>query len=166
MTLKRPTKKSLTAKGRRGQSDAKMRSSKKPNHVDRHVGKRLRLRRNLLDLSQEDLARRLGLTSQLIQKYEAGETRISASRLYEVAAQLAVPLTWFFEELEESRRPSVQPEQDSETKNWSELVTKRESRELLEVYFGIGDERLRRKVMQVAELFKTGAPTKIKSAAG
>ncbi|WP_315773530.1 MULTISPECIES: helix-turn-helix transcriptional regulator [unclassified Bradyrhizobium] len=55
------------------------RSSKKPNHVDQHVGTRLRLRRNLLDLSQDDLAGRLGVTAQLIQKYEAGETRISAS---------------------------------------------------------------------------------------
>ncbi|WP_316159252.1 MULTISPECIES: helix-turn-helix transcriptional regulator [unclassified Bradyrhizobium] len=43
------------------------------------MGTRLRLRRNLLDLSQDDLARRLGVTAQLIQKYEAGETQISAS---------------------------------------------------------------------------------------
>ena len=75
-------------------------SSKKPTHVDEHVGKRLRLRRNLLGLSQDELAKRLGLTSQLIQKYEAGETRISASRLYAIAVQLAVPITWFFDELE------------------------------------------------------------------
>jgi transcriptional regulator with XRE-family HTH domain len=161
MPLKRPTEKSLTTKTRRSERGVKMRlSSKKPNHVDRHVAKRLRLRRNLLDLSQDDLARRLGLTSQLIQKYEAAETRISASRLYEIAAQLGVPITWFFEELEESKRSFIQPDQDSEADNWSELVTKRESRELLELYFGIGDERLRRKVMEVAQLFKTGTPTK------
>ena len=76
-------------------------SSKKPNHVDQHVGTRLRLRRNLLDLSQDELARRLGLTAQLIQKYEAGETRISASRLYEISNQLAITITWFFEGLDE-----------------------------------------------------------------
>ena len=163
MSLKRPPEKSLIAKGRRNQRSVKMRlSSKKPNHVDRHVAKRLRLRRNLLDLSQDDLARRLGLTSQLIQKYEAGETRISASRLYEIAAQLAVPITWFFDELQEATRRSIQPNQGSEV-DWSELVTKRESRELLELYFGIGDERLRRKVVEVAQLFKTGTPTKVQS---
>ena len=161
MALKRPTGKSLTTKTRRNERGVKMRlSSKRPNHVDRHVAKRLRIRRNLLDLSQDDLARRLGLTSQLIQKYEAAETRISASRLYEIAAQLGVPIIWFFEELEENKRPFIQPEQDSETANWSELVTKRESRELLEVYFGIGDERLRRKVMEVAQLLNTGTPAK------
>jgi transcriptional regulator with XRE-family HTH domain len=130
-------------------------SSKKPNHVDQHVGKRLRLRRNLLDLSQDELARRLGLTAQLIQKYEAGETRISASRLYEIAVQLAVPITWFFEELEDKKRRAAPPEPSLEqTQHWSELVTKRESRQLLELYFGIPDERLRRKVMEVAQLLR------------
>ena len=83
-------------------------SSKKPTHVDEHVGKRLRLRRNLLGLSQDEIARRLGLTSQLIQKYEAGETRISASRLYSIAVQLAVPITWFFDELEVKKRASIE----------------------------------------------------------
>lgn len=131
-------------------------SSKKPTHVDEHVGKRLRLRRNLLGLSQDELARRLGLTSQLIQKYEAGETRISASRLYGIAAQLAVPITWFFDELEAKKRPSIESKkQTSEAQDWSELVTKRESRQLLELYFGIADERLRRKLMEVAQLLKT-----------
>ena len=144
-------KKSPTAKKR-----GTMRlSSKKPNHVDQHVGKRLRLRRNLLDLSQDELARRLGLTAQLIQKYEAGETRISASRLYDVAMQLAVPITWFFEELDEKKRPAAAQGTVPETKaHWSELVTKRESRQLLELYFGIPDERLRRKVMEVAQLLR------------
>jgi transcriptional regulator with XRE-family HTH domain len=129
-------------------------SSKKPNHVDEHVGKRLRLRRNLVGLSQDELARRLGLTSQLIQKYEAGETRISASRLYDIAGQLAVPITWFFDELEDKKRTSVKSEQTSQGQDWSELVTKRESRELLELYFGIPDERLRRKVLEMAQILK------------
>jgi transcriptional regulator with XRE-family HTH domain len=125
-------------------------SSKNPNHIEEDVAKRLRLPRNLVDLSQDELARRLGLTSQLIQKYEAGETRISASRLYAIAVQLTVPITWFFDELEDKKRRSV----GSQTPDWSELVTKRESRELLELYFGIADERLRRKVMEVAQLLK------------
>jgi transcriptional regulator with XRE-family HTH domain len=145
--------KSLATK-KRGQSDRMRHSSKKPNHVDQHVGKRLRLRRNLLDLSQDELAKRLGLTAQLIQKYEAGETRISASRLYDVAKQLAVPITWFFEELEKELPPAA-PEQPAEkTLHWSELVTKPESRQLLELYFGIDDQRLRRKVMEVAQLLR------------
>ena len=104
----------------------------------------MRLRRNLLGLSQDEIARRLGLTSQLIQKYEAGETRISASRLYSIAVQLAVPITWFFDELEVKKRTLHRVEQSSEAQDWSELVSKRSSRQLLELYFGIADERLRR----------------------
>jgi transcriptional regulator with XRE-family HTH domain len=128
-------------------------SSRKPNHVDQHVGKRLRLRRNLLELSQDQLARQLGLTAQLIQKYEVGDTRISASRLYDVAVQLAVPITWFFEELEQKSRSTAAAGRPLErTPNWSDLVGKRESRQLLELYFGIPDERLRRKVLEVAQL--------------
>jgi transcriptional regulator with XRE-family HTH domain len=148
--------KSRTPNKRGSKRGVKIRlSSKKPNHIDEHVAKRLRLRRNLVDLSQDELARRLGLTSQLIQKYEAGETRISASRLYAIAVQLAVPITWFFDELEDKKRRSVVSGQASQTPDWSELVTKRESRELLELYFGIADERLRRKVMEVAQLLNT-----------
>ncbi|WP_311976130.1 helix-turn-helix domain-containing protein [Bradyrhizobium aeschynomenes] len=131
------------------------RSSKKPNYVDQHVGTRLRLRRNLLDLSQDDLARRLGLTAQLIQKYEAGETRISASRLYEIANQLAVPITWFFDEIDVNARAAATQASQEQAADFSELVTKRESRQLLELYFGISDERLRRKVLQMAELLRS-----------
>jgi transcriptional regulator with XRE-family HTH domain len=157
MTFKRPTDKLLTTRRRSGEGRVKTgHSSKKPNHVDRHVARRLRLRRTILDLSQDDLARRLGLTSQLIQKYEAGETRVSASRLYEIAAQLAVPIHWFFEELEDSTGTSGPAEQGAEAGRWSELVTKRESRELLELYYSIGDDRLRQKVMEVAQLFGKG----------
>jgi hypothetical protein len=57
--------------------------------------------------------------------------------------------------LEDKKRPSVGSEQASQIPAWSEFVTKRESRELLELYFGIADERLRRKVMEVAQLLKT-----------
>jgi transcriptional regulator with XRE-family HTH domain len=158
MASEHPEKKtkSRTPGRRGGERRGKIRlSSKKPTHVDEHVAGRLRLRRNLLGLSQDELARRLGLTSQLIQKYEAGETRISASRLYSIAAQLAVPITWFFEGLEDKKKPSVEAEQASGTQDWSELVNKRESRQLLELYFGIADERLRRKVLEVAQLLKT-----------
>jgi transcriptional regulator with XRE-family HTH domain len=149
-----PENKSLSARKGVGLTP----SSKKPNHVDQHVGRRLRLRRNLLDLSQDELAKHLGLTAQLIQKYEVGETRISASRLYDVAAQLAVPITWFFEELDQTSQPAISTERrlSERTPDWSDLVGKRESRQLLELYFGIPDQRLRRKVLEVAQLLQAG----------
>ena len=73
----------------------------------------------------------------------------------EIAAQLAAPITWFFDELEGKKRSSTEARQTAEAQDWSELVTKRESRQLLELYFGIADERLRRKLMEVAQLLKT-----------
>lgn len=131
-------------------------SPKKPTHVDEHVASRLRLRRILLGLSQDDLAKRLRLTSQQIQKYEAGKTRISASRLYDLSAVLAVPITWFFEGIEDDRRPGAPPATDeSQVRvNVSELMGRREARQLIELYFGIRDEQLRKKVMEVAELLR------------
>jgi transcriptional regulator with XRE-family HTH domain len=75
-------------------------TQKSPRPVDRHVGQRLRLRRQILDVSQMDLARRLGITFQQVQKYEKGANRISASRLVEIAAALEVPVTYFFDGLD------------------------------------------------------------------
>src|SRR5881275_2230640 len=70
---------------------------KAPNHVDRHVGSRVRLRRMLLGLSQEKLGEALGLTFQQVQKYEKGTNRIGASRLQQIAQILQVPVAFLFD---------------------------------------------------------------------
>ena len=67
--------------------------------VDLHVGQRLRIGRKLAGLSQEQLAERLGVTFQQVQKYEKGTNRISASRLFGAARLLSVPVSFFFEGL-------------------------------------------------------------------
>ena len=61
-----------------------------PHPVDLHVGRRMRLRRNLLGISQETLAHKLGLTFQQVQKYERGLNRISSSRLFDISKVLNV----------------------------------------------------------------------------
>ena len=70
-----------------------------PNFVDVHVGSRMRMRRQLVGMSQEKLGELLGITFQQVQKYEKGANRISASRLYYAAKILGVPVQFFFEEL-------------------------------------------------------------------
>jgi transcriptional regulator with XRE-family HTH domain len=70
-----------------------------PNPVDLHVGSRIRLRRKVLGVSQERLAESLGLTFQQVQKYERGSNRVSASKLYEIAATLQATVAYFFEGL-------------------------------------------------------------------
>jgi transcriptional regulator with XRE-family HTH domain len=70
-----------------------------PNYVDVHVGSRIRMRRQLISMSQEKLGELLGITFQQVQKYEKGSNRISASRLFYAAKILGVPVQAFFEDL-------------------------------------------------------------------
>ena len=76
-------------------------SSGKPipraNLADRHVGMRIRERRIMLGLSQQQLAVMIGVTYQQAHKYERGLNRISAGRLFDIASVLSVPISWFFE---------------------------------------------------------------------
>lgn len=67
------------------------------NPIDAHVGAQVKLRRAVVGMSQTELANRLGITFQQVQKYENGANRISASRLYQIAEFLDVPLESFFE---------------------------------------------------------------------
>ncbi|RUY60953.1 XRE family transcriptional regulator, partial [Mesorhizobium sp. M7A.F.Ca.CA.001.13.1.1] len=73
-------------------------NKKKPNPIDIHVGSRIRLRRNMLGMSQEKLGENLGITFQQIQKYEKGTNRVGASRLQAIASILGVPVAFFFED--------------------------------------------------------------------
>jgi len=82
---------------------------KAPRPVDVHVGTRIKQRRLYLAWSQEDLAVRLGLTFQQIQKYEKGKNRVSASMLFALSQVLQVRIGWFFEEFEECSLASLQP---------------------------------------------------------
>lgn len=81
--------------------------------VDQFVGQKLRMRRKLLDLTQQKVADAVGVTFQQVQKYERGVNRISASRLAEFADALKVPITYFFEGLGDSDEYTVQTQKVS-----------------------------------------------------
>jgi transcriptional regulator with XRE-family HTH domain len=70
---------------------------KSPNPVDKHVGRRVRMRRMMLAMSQGKLGDALGLTFQQVQKYEKGTNRIGASRLQQISHILQAPVAFFFE---------------------------------------------------------------------
>lgn len=72
-------------------------TKKEPNPIDIHVGAMVRLKRNLLNMSQEKLGESLGVTFQQVQKYEKGTNRISASKMQEIAKVLKTPVSFFFE---------------------------------------------------------------------
>ncbi|MEQ8817629.1 MAG: helix-turn-helix transcriptional regulator [Thalassobaculum sp.] len=74
------------------------------NPVDQHVGRRVRERRLALGLSQSAIAQQIGVTGQQYQKYEKGENRISASRLFDLANCLRVPVSHFFDEMADETR--------------------------------------------------------------
>lgn len=73
-----------------------------PHAIDRHVGLRIRMRRQELKVSQERLAQELGLTFQQVQKYERGANRVSASKLWEISRALQVTPSYFYESLDAS----------------------------------------------------------------
>jgi len=78
--------------------DSDEKGSRRANPIDIHVGSRVRFRRMLLGMSQEKLGEKLGLTFQQVQKYEKGINRIGASRLYDLAQVLGVPVQFFYED--------------------------------------------------------------------
>lgn len=79
--------------------------------TDRHVGARIRERRIMLGLSQQQMADLIGVTYQQAHKYERGINRISAGRLYEIAQVLGVPVGYFFEGLDTQRRTELNSRQ-------------------------------------------------------
>src|SRR5690242_12280701 len=84
---------------RQRKSSGRMASKGYPNPIDVHVGKRIRLRRTLLGISQTSLADAIGITFQQVQKYEKGSNRVSSSRLMDVAKALDVEVPYFFQEM-------------------------------------------------------------------
>ena len=75
-----------------------------PRPVDVHVGGRVKARRRLTGMSQEELGKHVGLTAQQISKYEKGMNRIAASRLWRFSLILGRPISWFFEGIGERKR--------------------------------------------------------------
>jgi len=132
-------------------------STPRANEVDAHVGNRIRLRRMALGLSQEKLAQALGLTFQQVQKYEKGINRVGASRLYDLARVLDVPIGYFFEDLLPDASASGQG--DVPTVPVSDAGLKRETLELLRAYNRINDPVVRRRVYDLARALGDAATT-------
>src|SRR3954465_9962074 len=89
----------------RNNGEVTAKPGQRANAADRHVGARIRERRVMMGLSQQQLARMIGVTYQQAHKYERGLNRISAGRLFAIAQALAVEPSWFFEGLPEEGEP-------------------------------------------------------------
>jgi transcriptional regulator with XRE-family HTH domain len=129
------------------------RSSRRANPIDVHVGGRVRLRRMLLGMSQEKLGEHLGLTFQQIQKYEKGINRIGASRLFDLAQVLAVPVQFFYEELAASSGNGAGFAERPAESYAAEFLGSREGLELNKAFARISDPRVRRSIVDLVRAF-------------
>lgn len=125
-------------------------SSNNPNPIDKYVGSRIRLRRTLLGYSQEKLADALGITFQQVQKYENATNRVGASRLYDIAQVLGVPVSYFYDNLNvDKNEASVSLEMVAETKTLgldvSKVMESKETLKLIRYYYSISNDALRQK---------------------
>lgn len=132
-----------------------MKTKGKANPIDEHVGKRLRQRRDLSGMSQENLAEQVGITFQQIQKYENGQNRISASRLYEFSQILQVPISFFFDNFDavsnqnESMAIGLSDSAAQEgLSGYANPMETKEARELIRHYFSLQDPQLRKNLLK------------------
>ncbi len=132
----------------------KQTSRKGPNPIDIHVGARVRLRRNLLGLTLQTLAKAVGVTYQQLQKYERGVNRIGASRLFNLSRVLDVPVSFFFEDLSPAaagarkRRAKGLSEAPAAALD-SDVLNKRETVELIRAYYRVTDPQLRKRFLDL-----------------
>jgi transcriptional regulator with XRE-family HTH domain len=118
--------------------------------VDLHIGKRLRGRRKLLGLTQQQLALVVGVRFQQIQKYECGANRVSAARLWTLAQVLGVAVGYFYDGL---RSPSL--ETSTPRADGLDTIARAESLDLVRAYYQL-DERPRRRLMAMAKSLNEG----------
>ncbi len=126
------------------------RNARRANLVDSHVGSRVRLRRMLLGMSQEKLGESLGLTFQQVQKYEKGVNRIGASRLFDLAHVLGVPVQFFYDELGGADAVNAHgfAERPAET-YVVDFLGSRDGLELNKAFVRITDPKVRRSVIDL-----------------
>lgn len=112
--------------------------------VDIHVGKRVRHRRWMVGMTQQQLAEKVGIKFQQIQKYETGMNRVSASRLWDIAHALEVPISFFFEGLSEEL-PQVTKVAALEGESVpGDILGNREALELVRSYYAIPESQRKR----------------------
>ena len=114
--------------------------------VDVHVGKRIRHRRWTVGMTQQNLAERVGIKFQQIQKYETGANRVSASRLWDIADALGVEISFFFEGLDANGSEKVTDDTVP-----SDILGDKEALDLVRSYYAI-PENQRRRLFELARV--------------
>lgn len=126
-------------------------NKKKPNPIDIHVGSRIRLRRNMIGMSQEKLGELLGITFQQIQKYEKGSNRVGASRLQAIASILNVPVAFFFEDAPGTEPRETGMAEEEGTGYVADFLSSSEGIQLNRSFVKIADPKVRRKILDLVK---------------
>jgi len=117
--------------------------AKSTSEIDVYVGKRLRLRRTILAMKQEELADAVGVTYQQIQKYERGDTRLSVGRLFDIGLVLGVPVEWFLDGLHDDAPPRC---------SLTAILADRDAAELIRLYSSVKNPKVRRQFLELAKV--------------
>nr|WP_111298060.1 helix-turn-helix transcriptional regulator [Paracoccus saliphilus] len=115
--------------------------------VDVHVGKRIRHRRWMIGMTQQQLADKVGIKFQQIQKYETGMNRVSASRLWDIARAVDVPVSFFFEGLHDGELQAVVE---------GDIFADKEALQLVRAYYAM-PEAQRRQIFELARVLSDAA---------
>jgi transcriptional regulator with XRE-family HTH domain len=126
-------------------------AKKSPNPIDRHVGSRVRMRRMMLNMSQEKLGDALGLTFQQVQKYEKGTNRIGASRLQQISNILSVPVSFFFEGAPHGGGHSSGMSEAPSPAYVSDFLATSDGLALTKAFMRIKNSKLRRRIVDLVE---------------
>ena len=121
--------------------------------VDVHVGKRVRHRRWMVGMTQQQLAEKVGIKFQQIQKYETGMNRISASRLWDIAEALSVPVAYFFEGMNGAEDEAQAAASQGLP---GDILADKEALELVRSYYAI-PENQRRRLFELARVLSDAA---------
>ncbi len=157
-----------TADDKRSMDDAAPDREARPSPIDIHVGGRIRLRRTLLQMSQEKLGDALGLTFQQVQKYERGANRVGASRLFNLSRVLDVPVSFFFDDMPAScgsgggtRMPTMQAGGFAEAQEGfgapDDLFSRKETVDLVRAYYRITEQPVRKRVLDLIKSMGPGS---------
>ena len=128
-----------------------MSAIKTPRPVDMHVGSRVRMRRLMLGISQEELADALDLSFQQVQKYEKGANRIGASRLEHISRFLQVPVAFFFEGASGASAVATSEEDTRSLALMDDFVSSPEGLRLVQSFTQIEDADVRRRIVDLVQ---------------
>lgn len=133
------------------------------NAIDVHVGRRVRFRRTLLGMSQEQLGEALSITFQQVQKYERGSNRVSASRLWDIGQILEVPVSFFFDDMtDDTKDHSPRKMKTGDLVEVGDVpldpMARRETLELVRAYYQITNSNVRKRITEMVKAVATSLP--------